>query len=49
MKSWKTIRVTTEPGKAALHMEFNKGGTEVWVSVWNRKEASKPLGENRSL
>ncbi len=41
----KTIRVTTEPGKAALHMEFNKGGSEVWVSVWNRKEASKPLGE----
>jgi len=41
----KTIRVTTEPGKAALHMEFNKGGSEVWVSVWNRKEASKPIGE----
>jgi nitrite reductase (NO-forming)/hydroxylamine reductase len=41
----KTIRVTTEPGKAALHMEFNKGGSEVWVSVWNRKEASKPTGE----
>ncbi len=41
----KTIRVTTEPGKVALHMEFNKGGDEVWVSVWNRKESKKPLGE----
>ena len=41
----KTIRVTTEPGKAALHMEFNKGGTEVWVSVWNRKDAKNPTGE----
>ena len=41
----KTIRVTTEPGKAALHMEFNKGGTEVWVSVWNRKEPKKATGE----
>jgi nitrite reductase (NO-forming)/hydroxylamine reductase len=26
-------------------MEFNNDGTEVWVSVWNRKEASKPTGE----
>ena len=41
----KTIRVTTEPGKAALHMEFNKGGSEVWVSVWNRKEPKKATGE----
>ncbi len=41
----KTIRVTTEPGKVALHMEFNKAGDEVWVSVWNRKESKKPLGE----
>jgi len=41
----KTIRVTTEPGKAALHMEFNQDGSEVWVSVWNRKENSKPTGE----
>ena len=41
----KTIRVTTEPGKAALHMEFNDDGTEVWVSVWNRKDAKKPTGE----
>jgi nitrite reductase (NO-forming)/hydroxylamine reductase len=41
----KTIRVTDEPGKVALHMEFNKDGTEVWVSVWNRKDASNPTGE----
>jgi nitrite reductase (NO-forming)/hydroxylamine reductase len=41
----KTIRVTTEPGKAALHMEFNDDGTEVWVSVWNRKDAKNPTGE----
>lgn len=41
----KTIRVTTEPGKAALHMEFNKGGTEVWVSVWNRKDNKHATGE----
>jgi len=41
----KTIRVTTEKGKAALHMEFNKDGTEVWVSVWNRKDSKNPTGE----
>lgn len=41
----KTIQVTEEEGKAALHMEFNKGGTEVWVSVWNRVDASNPTGE----
>ena len=41
----KTIRVTEEEGKAALHMEFNKDGTEVWVSVWNRKDAKNPTGE----
>jgi nitrite reductase (NO-forming)/hydroxylamine reductase len=41
----KTIRVTTDPGKAALHMEFNQDGTEVWVSVWNRKDSKNPTGE----
>ena len=41
----KTIRVTEEDGKAALHMEFNKDGTEVWVSVWNRSDAKNPTGE----
>lgn len=41
----KTIRVTEEPGKAALHIEFNKGGSEVWVSVWNRTDSKNPTGE----
>ncbi|NRA82454.1 MAG: c-type cytochrome [Gammaproteobacteria bacterium] len=41
----KTIRVTRDEGKAALHMEFNDDGSEVWVSVWNRKNASSPTGE----
>ncbi len=41
----KTIRVTEEVGKVALHMEFNKDGTEVWVSVWNRSDSKNPTGE----
>lgn len=41
----KTIRVTEDPGKVALHMEFNKDGSEVWVSVWNRSEANLATGE----
>ncbi|MBT4331233.1 MAG: nitrite reductase, partial [Gammaproteobacteria bacterium] len=41
----KTIRVTEEAGKAALHMEFNQDGSEVWVSVWNRADNSNPTGE----
>jgi nitrite reductase (NO-forming) / hydroxylamine reductase len=41
----KTIRVTEEEGKAALHMEFNSDGSEVWVSVWNRSDAKNPTGE----
>lgn len=41
----KTIRVTDEPGKVAVHMEFNQDGSEVWVSVWNRKESKKATGE----
>ncbi len=41
----KTIRVTEEEGKAALHMEFNQDGSEVWVSVWNRKDSKNPTGE----
>ncbi len=41
----KTIRVTEEDKMLALHMEFNKDGTEVWVSVWNRKDNMKPKGE----
>jgi len=41
----KTIRVTEEAGKAAVHMEFNDDGTEVWVSVWNRADNGNPTGE----
>jgi nitrite reductase (NO-forming)/hydroxylamine reductase len=41
----KTIRLTTKKGYAAVHIEFNKDGTEVWTSVWNRKDSLKPNGE----
>ncbi len=41
----KTIRVTEEEGKAALHIEFNQDGSEVWVSVWNRTDNKNPTGE----
>ncbi|MCP5008908.1 MAG: nitrite reductase, partial [Aestuariibacter sp.] len=41
----KTIQVTKEAGKAAVHIEFNKDGSEVWVSVWNRKDNKNPTGE----
>ncbi len=41
----KTIRLTEEEGYAAVHMEFNKDGSEVWVSVWNRKDSKEPNGE----
>ncbi len=41
----KTIRLTDKPGQAAVHMEFNADGSEVWVSVWNLKDSKKPNGE----
>jgi len=41
----KTIRMTEVEGYAAVHFEFNKDGTEVWASVWNRKDSKKPNGE----
>ena len=41
----KTIRLTKKKGYAAVHFEFNKDGTEVWVSVWNRADSKKPNGE----
>ncbi len=41
----KNIRVTEEEGKVAVHIEFNKDGTEFWVSVWNRKNNKEPVGE----
>jgi len=41
----KTIRLTKKKGYAAVHMEFNKGGSEVWVSIWNRADSKKANGE----
>lgn len=41
----KTIQVTDKPGQAAVHMEFNADGTEVWVSAWNMKDSLEPNGE----
>ena len=41
----KTIKLTDKAGYAAVHMEFNKDGSEVWVSVWNRKDSKEPNGE----
>jgi len=41
----KTITVTDKPGQAAVHMEFNADGTEVWVSAWNMKDSKEPNGE----
>ena len=41
----KTIRLTDVEGYAAVHIEFNKDGSEVWTSVWNRKDSKEPNGE----
>jgi nitrite reductase (NO-forming)/hydroxylamine reductase len=41
----KTIQLTTKKGYAAVHFEFNKDGSEVWASVWNRADSKKPNGE----
>ncbi|MBG7602168.1 MAG: c-type cytochrome [Gammaproteobacteria bacterium] len=41
----KTIQLTDVEGYAAVHFEFNKDGTEVWTSVWNRKDSKEPNGE----
>ena len=41
----KTIQLTDKAGYAAVHTEFNKDGTEVWVSVWNRSTSKEPNGE----
>ena len=41
----KTIRLTDKPGYATVHSEFNNDGSEVWVSVWNRKDSKEPNGE----
>ncbi len=41
----KTIHVTEEEGKVAVHIEFNADGSEVWISVWNRTDSGNPTGE----
>ncbi|NCF25911.1 MAG: nitrite reductase [Gammaproteobacteria bacterium] len=41
----KTIRVTEFPKAVAVHQEFNKDGTEVWVSVWARGPGDRAKGE----
>ncbi len=41
----KTIRLTKKKGYAAVHIEFNADGSEVWTSVWNRADSLKPNGE----
>lgn len=41
----KTIRLTDKQGYAAVHIEFNSTGDEVWVSVWNMKDSLKDNGE----
>jgi len=41
----KTIRLTEKKGYAAVHIEFNDDGSEVWVSIWNRSDSLKPNGE----
>lgn len=39
------IRVTELPKAVAVHQEFNKDGTEVWVSVWARGAGDRSKGE----
>jgi nitrite reductase (NO-forming)/hydroxylamine reductase len=41
----KTIRLTEKKGYAAVHIEFNNDGSEVWTSIWNRADSLKPNGE----
>ncbi len=40
-----TRGLTETEGYAAVHIEFNKAGDEVWISVWNRKDSTSPNGE----
>jgi len=41
----KIIRVTEFPKAVAVHQEFNKDGTEVWISVWARGAGDRDKGE----
>jgi nitrite reductase (NO-forming)/hydroxylamine reductase len=37
----KILRPTTAEGTLALHIEFNRDGSEAWVSVWDKKKGGK--------
>ena len=39
------MRLTDKTGYAVVHSEFTADGSEVWVSVWNRKDSLEPNGE----
>lgn len=41
----KTIRLTQHEGAVAVHQEFNKDGSEVWLSVWARASGDISKGE----
>ena len=41
----KSIRLTEDEGSAAVHIEFNADGSEVWVSQWNMKTSKTDKGE----
>jgi nitrite reductase (NO-forming) / hydroxylamine reductase len=41
----KFIRVTEMEKAVAVHQEFNKDGTEVWISVWARGAGDRAKGE----
>jgi len=41
----KTIRLTNIEGYVAVHFEFNADGSELWASVWNRKDSKTDNGE----
>ncbi|MBL1143077.1 MAG: nitrite reductase [Proteobacteria bacterium] len=41
----KYIRVTEMEKAVAVHQEFNKDGTEVWISVWARGAGDRAKGE----
>ena len=36
-KGVKMIKITDDPKARVVHMEYNKDGDEVWVSVWAQK------------
>ncbi len=37
----KILRPTSAEGTLAVHIEFNKDGSEAWVSVWDKKKGGK--------